>query len=156
MQDTPQRLSREDCQASLQRLQRFAVITDSCFRIPLTRIRFGFGPILGLVPVVGDLAGLALSGYLILEARRMKAPSRLQWRMAGNALMDAVGGLLPFAGDVFDVWYKANIRNLALLTGYLETQLAPPESRKTGRLWLWLLLLALAWLLVASLLAPPG
>jgi hypothetical protein len=73
----------------------------------------------------------------------MKAPARLQWRMAGNALVDAVGGLLPLAGDAFDVWYKANIRNLALLTGYLEMQLAPPKSRKTGRLWLWLLLLAL-------------
>lgn len=151
--------SREAYRASLQRLQRFAVVTDSCFRIPLTRIRFGVGPMLGLVPVVGDFAGLILSFYLIAEARRMKAPGRLQWRMVGNALVDAVMGVLPFAGDLFDVWFKANIRNLELLKGYLEMQLAPPRPRHQNRLWRWFLLLALLVLavwLVAMLLAPAG
>ena len=124
----------EQYRATLQRLRRFASLTDSRFRIPFTSIRFGIGPVLGVVPVVGDLAGLALSGYVILEARRVRAPGLLQLRMLGNGVVDALGGVIPFVGDVFDVWFKANDRNVELLTRYLERQLTPAPSRRFG--WL--------------------
>lgn len=124
----------EQYRATLERLQRFARLTDSRFRIPFTSIRFGVEPLLGLAPVVGDVAGLALSGYVILEARRVKAPPLLQLRMLGNGAVDALGGIVPLVGDVFDVWFKANDRNVELLTRYLEQQLEPP--RPTGYGWL--------------------
>lgn len=114
--------------ATLARLERFARLTDSRFRIPMTRIRFGLGPILGLVPVVGDLAGLVLSLYLIQQARSVGAPGILQLRMLGNGILDAVGGMVPFVGDAFDVFFRANDRNVVLLRAYLEERLAPPES----------------------------
>ncbi|TVP57123.1 MAG: DUF4112 domain-containing protein [Halomonadaceae bacterium] len=142
---------------SLQRLQRFAIATDSCFRIPLTRVRFGLSPVLGLLPIIGDFAGLVLSFYVINEARRMQAPKGLQRRMVFNAVVEAVLGIVPFVGDAFDVWFKANTRNLALLTRYLEVQLEPPRQRSGSRLWLWLILLALlplVWWLVMAQLAP--
>lgn len=150
-------LPKQAYRESLQRLQRFAVATDSCFRIPLTRVRFGLSPLIGLLPVVGDFAGLILSYYVINEARRMRAPKQLQRRMVVNALVEAVLGIVPFVGDAFDVWFKANTRNLALLTHYLEVQLEPPQQPSHSRLWLWLLVLALlplAWLLVMGQLAP--
>ncbi|TDT37075.1 uncharacterized protein DUF4112 [Halospina denitrificans] len=142
---------REHYRATLERLRRFARLTDSRFRIPFTSIRFGVGPILGVIPVVGDLAGLALSGYVILEARRVQAPGLLQLRMLGNGVVDALGGVIPFVGDVFDVWFKANDRNVELLTRYLEQQLAPPPS--TGWRWLPLVIAALgtAFLIVLFL-----
>ena len=132
---------REHYRATLERLLRFARLTDSGFRIPYTSIRFGVGPLLGLVPVVGDLAGLALSSYVILEARRVQAPGLLQLRMLGNGVVDALGGVIPFVGDVFDVWFKANDRNVDLLARYLEQQLAPPPA--TISRWLPLAIAAL-------------
>lgn len=125
---------REHIRATLERLRGFARLLDSRFRIPGTDIRFGVGPLIGLVPVVGDVAGLGLSVYLILESRRLNAPGILQLRMLGNAILDAVGGTLPLVGDAFDVWYRANDRNVALLTHYLEQQLDPPPT--TAYRWL--------------------
>lgn len=137
--------------ATLVRLEQFARLTDSRFRIPLTRIRFGIGPLIGLVPVVGDLAGLLMSLYLIQQARQVGAPGSLQLRMLGNGLLDAVGGMLPFAGDAFDVLFRANDRNVSLLREHLEERLAPPDSNQWPRgAWLVLVfaaLVALMWLL---------
>lgn len=130
--------NREQYRATLQRLERFARLLDSRFRIPGTDIRFGVGPLIGLVPVVGDFAGLALSGYVILESRRIDAPGSLQLRMLGNALLDAIGGTLPVLGDVFDVWYRANDRNVALLRSHLEEKLREPEPKRWQALW-WLI-----------------
>ena len=138
--------------ATLDRLERFARLTDSRFRIPMTRIRFGIGPLLGLVPVVGDLAGLLMSLYLIQQARQVGAPGSMQLRMLGNGILDAVGGMLPFAGDVFDVFFRANDRNVALLREHLEARLAPPASGLRPRgVWLVVIacgLLVLAWLIL--------
>lgn len=138
--------------ATLARLERFARLTDSRFRIPRTRIRFGIGPLLGLVPVVGDLAGLLLSLYLIQQARQVGAPVALQLRMLGNGLLDAVGGMLPFAGDAFDVLFRANNRNVALLREHLEERLAPPASNQwPSGVWLAVTVAVVAvllWLVV--------
>ena len=138
--------------ATLVRLERFARLTDSRFRIPWTRIRFGIGPLIGLVPVAGDFAGLLMSLYLIQQARRVGAPGSMQLRMLGNGILDAVGGMLPFAGDVFDVFFRANNRNVALLREHLEARLAPPASRSWPRsAWLAasaVALLVLLWLIL--------
>ncbi len=141
--------TRERERATLARLERFARLTDSRFRIPMTRIRFGLGPLLGVIPVVGDLAGLLMSLYLIQQARQVGAPGSLQLRMLGNGVLDAVGGMLPVAGDVFDVLFRANDRNVALLRTHLEARLAPARSRFRPRaVWLVVLVpvvLALVW-----------
>ncbi|XOZ33408.1 DUF4112 domain-containing protein [Halomonadaceae bacterium KBTZ08] len=131
--------------ATLARLERFARLTDSRFRIPLTSIRFGIGPLLGVLPGIGDFVGLVLSLYLIQQARQVGAPSTLQLRMLANGLVDALGGTLPVVGDVFDVFYRANDRNVALLREHLEARGAAPEPRGWPRgAWLLLVLALLA------------
>lgn len=113
---------------SLARLERFSRITDNSFRIPFTSIRFGIEAIIGLVPVVGDLIGLILACYVLLEAQRAGADKAVKFKIARNMAIDFVGGLLPVVGDAFDVLFKANTRNTALLKHYLEAQISPESA----------------------------
>lgn len=83
-------------------------------------MRFGLDPILGLVPGLGDVAGAALSGYLVLLAARLGAPRVVVLRMVANVALDSVVGSVPLLGDAFDVAWKSNMRNLALLERAIE------------------------------------
>lgn len=111
--------------AILARLETFSRITDSSIGIPFTRFQIGVESIIGLLPVVGDIAGLVLSGYVLFEAQRAGAGRDVKLRMLRNMGIDFVGGLVPVVGDAFDAIYKANIRNTRLLKRHLEEQLAP-------------------------------
>jgi hypothetical protein len=143
---------------ALERVRRIAHWTDNAFRIPGTRWRFGLQPIIGLVPVLGDLLGLAITCYALQQAWTLGVPRALLWRMVGNALADFGIGLLPGVGDVGDAVFKANARNLRLLERHLAArQPAPPRAAWRGRLiaiGLWLcgvgLMLALLYLLLGG------
>jgi hypothetical protein len=111
-----------------RRLDRLATALDSAFAIPGLGVRFGADAILGLLPGIGDAVSLGLSSYLILEARRLGAPPVLLTRMAGNLIVDATIGAVPIAGDVFDVFFKANRRNMALLRRHID-ELRAAEAR---------------------------
>lgn len=115
--------------AILKRLDKFSQFTDNSIALPFTRFKIGVEAIIGLVPVVGDVAGFALSGYVLVEAQRAGATKDVKLRMLRNMVIDFVGGLLPVFGDAFDAVYKANTRNTRLLREYLEEQLAvePPQ-----------------------------
>ena len=101
--------------AQLQRLRRYAQWMDAGFTVPFTSLRVGFDPIIGLVPGVGDAAGALMAGWVLLEAVRRGAPRTTLMRMAGNIAVDMVAGAVPLLGDVVDVVWKANLRNVALL-----------------------------------------
>lgn len=117
-------------QATLARLDRFSRVTDTAIRIPFTRIRLGLDPIIGLLPVVGDLIGLVLSLYVLLEAQRAGASKRIKAHMIKNMLIETFGGMVPVVGDAFDIVYKANTRNTRLLREYLEEELkTEPQPR---------------------------
>lgn len=128
----------------LKRLEKFSRFTDSSIGIPFTRFRIGADSIIGLIPVVGDFAGLLMSGYVLLEAQRAGASRDVKLRMLRNVGIDFLGGLLPVFGDVFDAAYKANTRNTELLRKYLETQLAvePPKPPFPWRAIIFLVALA--------------
>ncbi len=99
----------------LEALQRWATLLDAAFGIPGTRIRFGIDALVGLVPGAGDaLAGL-FSAAILLQAGRMGVPRVVLTRMLANVLLDVVVGAIPFLGDLFDVGWKANLRNVRLL-----------------------------------------
>ena len=101
------------------RARAIARLLDTAFRVPGTDIRFGLDGILGLIPGVGDVAGAALSGYVILTAARAGAPNTLLARMLANVGLDALVGAVPLLGDLFDVAFRANVRNATLLDDWL-------------------------------------
>lgn len=122
--------------AILERLDKFSRFTDNNIGIPFTRFQIGADAVIGLVPVLGDTAGLVLSGYVLVEAQRAGASKAVKLRMLRNMGVDFIGGLVPVVGDAFDAIYKANTRNTRLLRNYLEEQLAveppaPPFPWKT-------------------------
>ncbi|MDT7950140.1 MAG: DUF4112 domain-containing protein [Acetobacteraceae bacterium] len=111
-----------DAAARLARLRRLAWLLDGRFRLPGTRFRFGVNSVLGLSPVVGDVALGLVSLYLVWEARQLGAPSPLLARMLGNIAVEVGVGSVPILGDVFDMVFKANLRNLDLLERWTRGQ----------------------------------
>jgi hypothetical protein len=104
----------------LARLHGLARVFDTVFRIPFTRVRFGLDAILGLVPGIGDVAGAVASAYIMFEAARLGAPGAILLRMLLNVGVEALVGLVPVLGDLFDVSWKANVKNVELLEQHLE------------------------------------
>ncbi|WP_152426489.1 DUF4112 domain-containing protein [Cesiribacter andamanensis] len=137
---------------SMQFIERIAGLMDSRFQLPGTRFRFGLDPIIGLIPVVGDVAGFAVSGALILYMIRFGASRELVFKMLGNAVLDATIGSIPLIGWVFDASYKANKRNIRLLKEHYHE--GKHQGSGTGMLItvaliLLVLLVLLIWGLVA-------
>lgn len=117
---TTLRFEPRELDATLARVRTVATLMDSRFTLPGTNVRVGLDAVLGLVPVVGDMAGQLVSVYLITEARRLGVPNPVLGRMIANTMVDALVGSIPIVGDVFDALFKANVRNLALLVRHLE------------------------------------
>ena len=109
-------------QAILARIEALARLLDNALTIPGTNIRFGADAIIGLVPGIGDTITTALSAYIVYEAHRLGAPRRLVARMIGNVAIDGLVGAVQLAGDVFDVVWRANRRNMRLLREWLERE----------------------------------
>jgi hypothetical protein len=130
-----------------RRVRRVAWLLDDIIRIPGTRLRFGIDPLLGLLPVGGDVAGGVLSGYIILAAARAGAPPSVLGRMGVNVMIDAIVGAVPLLGDLFDAGWKANRRNAALLQQYVDT---PGPVKRGSRAVVALVLAALALVLIGA------
>lgn len=145
-------ITREDQQRSLDRLDRFSYYTDSNIRVPFTEFRFGLSPLIGLIPGIGDFAGLILSLYVLYEARKIGASRKVQRKIIRNMLIEFIGGLLPVFGDAFDAVFKANTKNTEILRNYLYRQLGEePEWKFPWFTFFWfslLLLLLLALVFV--------
>jgi hypothetical protein len=107
---------------------------DSAFMIPGLNRRVGLDAVLGLVPGVGDALSAALASYIIWEARQLGLPRWKIARMIGNVAVDTAIGVIPFAGDVFDVFFKANERNLRSSTSIWARRSAG-RSRSTAPLF---------------------
>jgi hypothetical protein len=122
---------------SRERLRRLAWLLDSSIPIPGTGWSIGVDALIGLFPFLGDLAGVLLSGYILVEAARLGAGKAVLGRMALNIAVEGVAGLVPFFGDLFDAAFKANQRNVRLLDAWLD-QPAPAERASC---WLLLALL---------------
>ncbi len=117
-------------EASVDRARVLARALDSAVRIPGTNLRFGLDALLGLVPGLGDVTGAAMGGYLILLGSRLGAPKPVLARMVLNVALDTIAGVVPVVGDLFDVAWKANTRNMALLERYIDR---PVETRKSSK-----------------------
>ncbi len=122
--------------AQLARLKTMSRLLDTAFTIPGTRYRFGLDALIGLVPGLGDAVGAVFSGYLVLQASRLGAPRSVVGRMIANVAIDTIVGWIPLLGDLFDVVWKSNIRNMALLEEHLRQPAAAKAGSRRGLLLL--------------------
>jgi hypothetical protein len=106
----------------LARLRRLAWLMDGAFRLPGSKFRFGLNSLLGLPPVAGDALLGAISLYIVYEGYRLGVPRADIARMIGNVVVETAMGSVPVAGDLFDVAFKANLRNLAIIDRYISGQ----------------------------------
>lgn len=117
--------------ADISSLQQLARLLDAAVRIPGTNIRFGLDAVLGLIPGAGDIAGGLLSSFIIVKAANLGASRSVLARMVMNVAIDSIVGAVPILGDIFDVGWKSNTRNAALLERYAA---APVATRRASRL----------------------
>lgn len=110
-------LDRDDeaLEVRLARLESFARLMDSQFRLPGTPIRLGLDGIVGLVPVVGDAATALLASYVFAEAAGLGVRKRVMALMLLNTGIDLAIGAVPVVGDLFDIGWKANAKNARLV-----------------------------------------
>ena len=109
----------------LDEIDRLAESLDRRFRIPLTNVRFGWDPIVGFVPVAGDLVTAALAIKIIIAARRLGAGKTLVRRMVAISAADIAIGLVPIIGTLFDIFYRSNIRNVEALKDEIRRRRTP-------------------------------
>ncbi len=107
-------LGSAETEATLKRLRWLANFLDTAIRLP-GGFRFGADTFIGLTPVAGDIATAAIACYFVYEGRRLGLPRSALLRMSGNVVLDLVLGATPVLGDLADTWFKANVRNLAII-----------------------------------------
>jgi hypothetical protein len=130
--------------SKLAKLRRVSKIFDNAIAIPGTKISFGLDPILGLIPGGGDTITGGIAAYIVVEAARMGVPREILGKMVGNILIDSFAGTVPVVGDLFDLGWKANVKNLELLEKHLDLT----KSSKSDRLFIFGLILVLALIVV--------
>ena len=143
----PQYIPREH-QRTFERYLALVRLFDEAIRIPGTRWRVGLDFLLGLIPGAGDIAGAAAALWGVWLARRMGAPTSVQVRMLGNVALDAAGGTVPVLGDLFDLAFRAHVRNRILLERWLA---APQKVERASTLGLVAVLAAILAVLGLSL-----
>jgi hypothetical protein len=124
----------------LERLRALSRVLDSAIGIPGTRYRFGLDAIIGLVPGIGDAIGAVFSIYIVFQAARLGVPKATLARMIANVGVDTVVGEIPLLGDLFDVGFRSNIKNLSLIEQHVQR---PTPAKAQSRRVLFLLGLGL-------------
>jgi hypothetical protein len=119
-----------DTQQRLHSLRKLQHLLDNAFRVPGTSLRFGWDPIIGAVPWVGDVLAALMSCAIVVQAHHMRVPRVVQVRMLLNTAIDLLAGCVPVVGDVADVFWKSNAKNFSLLERHAaEPQPATPGDR---------------------------
>jgi hypothetical protein len=106
-----------------RRLKRIRNLATSMDQIPGLPVKVGLDSIIGLIPVVGDLATSAISCYQIYLSRQLGVPKRVVFKMLVNCGIDFAIGSVPLVGDLFDVMFKANMKNCELLENWYKKNL---------------------------------
>src|SRR5229473_6239268 len=122
-------------------LEVIGQLMDNQFRVPVIGWRFGLNAIIDLIPEVGDIATTIVALYILVSAVRYRVPKITLLRMGLNIAIYFIGGLIPFAGDLFDAWWKPNIRNINLLRRRATVSAADAKRGRTSD-WLFVALIA--------------
>jgi hypothetical protein len=130
-----------------ENLDLLSHLLDDFIKVPGTPIRFGLDGIVGAIPGIGDLIGGIASCIIIIAAwvRGVSYPTVM--RMVANVVIEVSIGSIPILGDMFDIAWRANRRNYALLTGSIY------EPRKYT-IQSWFFLAALCLVLAALVIVP--
>lgn len=113
-------------EAAVRRMEFVSRLLDESVRVPGTEFRFGLDPVLGLIPGSGDALAAGLSFYIVVESARLGVSYNTLLRMLGNVAVDVAVGSVPVVGDLFDAFWKANVRNLELAIDDLATAADDP------------------------------
>lgn len=110
----------KDPSAIRQRVEGLEQLLEGVFVIPVINRKIGLDAIVGLVPVLGDAVTAAMGAYIVWEGHNLGLPKWKLWRMAGNVAFDSAVGALPLAGDLFDLLFRSNTRNLRIIKRHLD------------------------------------
>lgn len=111
----------QDIEAKVKAIEDLAQLMDSQFKIPGTPLRLGLDTIIGLIPGIGDTAGLAIAGYIVFQSMRLGVSWTIVIQMVLNIFIDWLIGLIPIIGDIFDWGWKGNNKNAAILRRYITS-----------------------------------
>ena len=131
----------------LTALRKLQYLLDNAFRVPGTNVRFGWDPIVGMVPWLGDTLTAVFACAIVVQAHHMRVPRVVQLRMLGNVAIDLIMGTLPLVGDVADVFWKSNTRNMALLERHAQ-------ERRPATMGDWLFASSLVLVILTMAIVP--
>ncbi|GGA04676.1 DUF4112 domain-containing protein [Okeania sp. KiyG1] len=136
--------------AKVRQLRKISDLLDNAIRVPGTSYGVGIDPLLGLIPGGGDFLGGLISVYIVFSAAMMGLPRETLMRMSSNIVFDSLVGIVPVLGDLFDVAWKANSKNMDILEAHLQS---PKVSKSADRGFVFLLLggLTLFVIVIAAL-----
>lgn len=119
---TVQTTDRQQAMLLQRQLATYANTMDSLVRIPFTRQGIGADAAVGVVPVIGDAAGLLLAGYAILRAKQIGVPLHKLTPAIRLAFLDVGVGLVPMVGDLADVFIRPSRRAVMIVNDHLRDQ----------------------------------
>ena len=137
--------------AAERRIGRVTHALDELIAVPGTPVKVGLDPVIGLIPIVGDAVAGIVGGWVIAEAARFGIPRIVVGRMIVNLVVDLAIGAVPVLGDLFDVVFRANSRNLALFRRHALEPDASTRGDQAFFVGVVLLLVGIVWLLLAVL-----
>ena len=137
--------------AAERRIGRVTKVLDELIEVPGTSIKVGLDPVIGLIPVAGDAVSALVGGWLILEASRFGIPRVVLARMVLNLAVDLGIGAIPILGDLYDIAFRSNSRNLALFRRHALDPAASTRGEQALLVGLALLIVGLVWLIVAAI-----
>lgn len=137
--------------AAERRIGRITHALDELVSVPGTPVKVGLDPVVGLIPVVGDAVAAFVGLWVIGEAARFGVPRLVLGRMVVNLLVDLAIGAIPLLGDLFDVVFRSNSRNLALFRRHALDPDASTRGEQTFFVGVFVLLIGLVWLLLMAI-----
>ena len=129
MQETKKTLTKNVNEFEL--IDHISTLMDNQFTIPFTKQKFGVDFLLGLIPGVGDWLSFGISTLLVSAILRRGVGIGMLLKMMGNITVDAAVGSIPILGDFFDLKFKANRRNIAMLKQYYAENPNPPSTKRS-------------------------
>ena len=132
-------------------IDNISSLLDNKFTIPFTNIKFGVDFLIGLIPTVGDWLSFSISSILVLAIIRRGVGVGMLFKMMGNITLDAAVGSIPILGDLFDLKFKANRRNVNMLRQYYIDNPNPPSTKRSFFIVFLMFLVVLILMLFLSI-----